>query len=74
MYYSGRKNILFYTTVGKPIINQLSCVFVCQALKLNFDRNSAMDENGDNSSSRVEVEDRDPNKINEHLQVKNKVK
>ena len=26
------------------------------------------------SSSRVEVEDRDPNNINEHLQVKNKVK
>ena len=26
------------------------------------------------SSSRDEVEDRDPNNINEHLQVKNKVK
>ena len=33
-----------------------------------------MGENGDNSGSRGEVEDRDPNKINEHLQVKNKVK
>ena len=30
-----------------------------------------MGENGDNC---VEVEDRDPNNINEHLQVKNKVK
>ena len=28
----------------------------------------------DGSSFRVEVEDRDPNKINEHLQVKSKVK
>ena len=55
VYYSGRKNILFYTTVGKPIIKQLRMV-----------------ETG--SSSRDEVEDRDPNNINEHLQVKNKVK
>ena len=67
MYHSGRKNIIFHTTVGKPIIKQLSCVFVCKALKLNIDRNGAMGENGD-------IEDRDPNKINEHLQVKNKVK
>ena len=37
VYYSGPKNNIFYTTVGTPIIKQLSCVFVCQALKLNFE-------------------------------------